>query len=156
MKSKVKTLTVFSSILLMSCNDRASTELKSENTQPPITYRIDFPDTVYVDQPNDGIVHYESVLDTIITTFGDGKIHRYARFILDNEPQRIAVDTFGALNNREIPFYDVKFSNEGVHYLQGVINDIVLLDTSSNPQDLIKLITNEVPVKHKVVVVSKN
>ena len=67
-------------------------------------------------------------------------------------------DTFGAINNRIIPFYNIKFNELGIHYIDGIINDIVYIDTVKSKRkdsDLVRLIENEVRVTHKVVVIRK-
>lgn len=136
-----------------------------EYAQKLIEFKIEFPDTLYVNQSSDGVIRYKSVLDTIIKTFGDRKKNRYTRFILTttNNPiydykhlKQTVKDTFGAKNNREIPLYDIKFSKVGTYYIDGIINDIVLLDLDKKDKegdDLSRYIENEERVTHKVVVI---
>ena len=136
-------------------------------TQNLIEFKIEFPDTLYVNQSYDGVIRYKSVLDTIITTFGDKKKNRYTRFILTttNNPnydfkhlKQTVKDTFGAKNNREIPLYDIKFSKLGIYYIDGIINDILLLDLNKKDKEgdaLSRFIENEERVTHKVVVIEK-
>jgi len=154
-------------LVLLSCNTQHKEyESNPKEIRESIEYSIEFPDTVFPNQVNDGTIYFKSTLDAIITTFGDKRKHRYARFIItttqnvdyDFKQLKLAVkDTFGALNNKEIPFYDIKFPKEGVYYIDGIINDIVLLDTikNSKPDDKIELVQNEVRVTHKVTVLSK-
>lgn len=132
-----------------------------------IIYDINFPDTVYINEVNDGIIKYKSNLDTIITTFGNKEKNRYTRFILTttNNPdydfntlKQIVKDTFGALNNREIPFYGIKFPKAGTYYIDGVINDLVLINLKKKDkqgEDLARLIEDEERVTHKVTVLNK-
>lgn len=155
---------------LFSCKDRKVDSIESNNTQiqKSITYTINFPDTVFVNQLNDGVIHYKSTLDTIIKTFGDSRKNRYTRFILtttnnveyDFENLKLIVkDSFGALNNREIPFYDIKFDKPGIYYIDGIIDDMVLLDTITkrkSKDDSLELVRNAERVTRKVVVISKN
>lgn len=132
-----------------------------------IAFKIKFPDTIFVNQSVDGIIEYKSFLDTITTTFGQEEKYRYTRFILtttDNidydfkRLKQIAKDTFGAINNRTIPFYDIKFKRSGIYYIDGLINDVVVIDLhtkDSEGNDLFRLIENEERVTHKVTVVER-
>jgi len=138
-----------------------------EIMERPIEYTIEFPDTVIVNELNDGLIKYKSKLDTIISTFGDRKKNRYTRFILTatknpdydfKHLKKTVRDTFGAINNRKIPFYNITFSKPGIYYLDGIINDIVLIDTVTTKKaenDLLRLIEQEERVTKKVVVVNK-
>jgi hypothetical protein len=135
--------------------------------QKPIEYTVEFPDTVTVNELNDGIVRYKSKLDTIITSFGDRKKNRYTRFILTatknpnydfKHLKKTVRDTFGAINNRKIPFYSITFSKSGVYYLDGIINDIILIDLNKKDEqgnDLSRFIEQEERVTKKVVVIDK-
>lgn len=139
-----------------------------EITERPIEYAIEFPDTVIVNELNDGLIRYKSKLDTIITTFGDRKKNRYTRFILTatknpnydfKHLKQTVRDTFGALNNRNIPFYNIAFSNPGIYYLDGIINDIVLIDTitkKKSENDLLRFIEQEERVTKKVIVINRD
>lgn len=155
---------------ILSCKKKASvvSEQKAKGyTQKGIEFKVEFPDTLYVNQSYDGVIRYKSVLDTIITTFGNKKKNRYTRFILTttNNPnydykhlKQIVKDTFGAKNNREIPLYDIKFSKLGIYYIDGIINDIILLDLNKKDKEgdaLSRFIENEERVTHKVVVIKK-
>lgn len=170
-RKKTKSLSaIYLLFALVSCKNKEVDSIESTNVETPksITYTIDFPDTVFVNQLNDGVIYYKSTLDTIVRTFGDSKKNRYARFILtttDNieydfkNLKLIVKDSFGALNNREIPFYDIKFNKPGVHYIDGIIDDIVLLDTIKNGKskdDSLELLRNEERVTFKVIVMSKD
>lgn len=154
----------------LSCKKKESVvneQKTKEYSQKQIEFKVEFPDTLYVNQSYDGVIGYKSVLDTIITTFGDRKKNRYTRFILTttNNPnydykhlKQTVKDTFGALNNREIPFYNIKFAKPGIYYIDGIINDIVLIDTITkhkSENDLLRLIENEERVTHRVVVIEK-
>lgn len=132
-----------------------------------IDFSVKFPDTVYVGEKKDGIIQFKSPLDTIIATFGDKTKNRYARFILtttknidyDFEHLKQTVkDTFGALNNREIPFYEINFKESGTYYIDGIINDIVLISLNKKDNegnDLSRLIVNEERVTYKVIVINR-
>lgn len=156
-------------LLLVSCNknDSKTNDLLLEGDKKRIEYSIEFPDTLLINQTYNGVIKYKSPLDTIITVFGDEKKNRYTRFILAttnsvdydfNYLKRIVKDTFGALNNREIPFYDIKFKQTGTYYIDGIINDIVSIDTVKEPTKkdyLVRFIENEERVTHKVIVINK-
>ena len=67
-------------------------------------------------------------------------------------------DTFGARNNKSIPFYDFKFDKLGTYYIDGIINDIVLIDLhkkDKDGEDLSRFLENEERVTHKVIVIEK-
>ena len=122
-------------------------------------FKVDFPDTVELNKTYDGVIYFKSGLDSVITTFGNKQKNRYARFIVAKkhdhindveELRKVVVDTFGALNNREIPFYDIKFDKSGTYYLQGIIDDIVLIDTADT--EFKPLLRNENYVFKKVYV----
>lgn len=170
--TKILCCSLFTSQLFICCkennsqNQTAPINTSIEKTQK-ITFKIEFPDTVYINQLNDGEITYSSVLDTIITTFGDSKKNRYTRFIMTTstnvdydykELKTKAKDTFGALNNRSIPFYDIKFGKAGVYYIDGIINDIVLIDTitkNKSNYDVLRFIENEERVTKKIVVLDR-
>ena len=142
-------------------------KFKKYSIEETIVFEINFPDTVYINRSYNGEIKYKSKLDTIITTFGDSKKNRYTRFIMrkskyvnyDFNILKLNIkDTFGAINNRIIPFYNIKFNELGIHYIDGIINDIVYIDTVKSKRkdsDLVRLIENEVRVTHKVVVIRK-
>jgi hypothetical protein len=162
---------VFLFVFLLSCKkeiqNRKIEKFKKYSKEATISFEFNFPDTVYINRSYDGEIKYKSTLDTIITTFGDSKKNRYTRFIMrkskyvkyDFNILKLNIkDTFGALNNRVIPFYNIKFNELGIHYIDGIINDIVYIDTVTSKRknsDLVRLIENEVRVTHKVVVIKK-
>ena len=169
-KKNINLLILTFFLTLFSCKKNDSKEVlnqKIDKVERKIEYTISFPDTLLVGKEYDGNIYYKSVLDTIITTFGNSKVNRYARFILvtSKQPSRTyqelknkVKDTFGALNNREIPFYRIKFEEPGLYYIEGLINDVVTIDTvtgTKSKNDLIRLIENEEPVIHKVTVIEK-
>jgi hypothetical protein len=157
------------SLLVYSCKNENKIVANSEKNifQNQIEFKVDFPDTLYVDQFYDGIINYKSMLDTIITTFGNKNENRYTRFILTTSDninydfeylKKIVKDSFGAVSNREIPFYDIKFSEPGVYYIDGIINDNILIDTMTRynkRNDKLRYIENEERVTHKVVVIER-
>ena len=130
-----------------------------------IEFIINFPDTVHLGKEYKGEILYKSLLDTITSTFDDQHNIRYVRFIMlvnnnvdydDDYLKLIVKDTFGAIDNRKILFYGVKFDKLGEYYIDGLINDLVLIDTMTKYNkrtDKLRLIENEERVTHKVVVI---
>lgn len=167
---------LFSAFVIISCkeekevnenelnNNKMTNEGRDNNV---IEFEIKFPDTIFVNQSVDGVIEYKSILDTITTSFGGEEKNRYTRFILTTTDdidydfkylKRIVKDTFGARNNRTIPFYDIKFTKSGIYYIDGLINDVVFIDLytkDSEGNELFRLIENEERVTHKVIVVEK-
>ncbi len=132
--------------------------------QKRIEYKIEFPDTVHLNKLYNGIIKYKSALDTITTSFDDKKKNRYSFFYLtivekpdaDYKHLKKIAKKFGADNNREISIYDIKFTQTGIYYIDGIINDFVVIDTNKKDKkgdELVRLIENEERVIHKVVVI---
>lgn len=127
---------------------------------------VEFPDTVYVNQKYSGVIKYRSILDTITTSFDDKKKDRYVIFYLkivdkpdfDSKYQKKNAKMIGADNNRKISINDIKFTKTGIHYIDGVLNDYVLIDLNKKNEEGIELlreIENEYRVIQKVVVIEK-
>lgn len=168
-KQKKKIIIIFSILLLsfvFSCKkDKINENKKTKNlTETNAFVKFNFPDTVYVNKLYNGKIEYKGVLDTITTSFDDKIKSRYISFYMtktkniDYEMKqlyKIKLDTFGAIDNRTIPFYDVKFSELGIHYIDGLINDHVTIDTliRSKPTDKVRYIENVLRVTHKVFVI---
>ena len=98
--------------------------VKEIDKSKSINFKIYFPDTVRAGRSYNGKLMYSSDLDTIVTYFGDKENHRYARFMMHTTNNinytkeylnKNVKDTFGALKNGEIPFYNINFKNEGVY-----------------------------------------
>ena len=145
--------------LLISCQKKEKKKTLNRLQTAYVEFKVDFPDTVKLNKKYDGVIYFKSGLDSVITTFGDKKKNRYARFIVAKTHERIndveelrkvVVDTFGALSNRKIPFYDIKFNKPGTYYLQGIIDAIVLIDTADT--EFKPLLRNENYVFKKVYV----
>ena len=77
-------------------------------------------------------------LNTNIFEEGDKKRHLYfykadkTRIDLSNKDisyieKNIKLDTFYAVNNRQIPVFDITFKHKGYNYLNGIIDDFVYL-----------------------------
>lgn len=149
-------------LLVISCDETKKKTSKQtiKTTTEEISYRISFPDTVKLNQLYNGKVFYKSKLDSITTSFNDIDRRRYTLLMQHQtkdikydftELSKRVKDTFGAINNREIPFYDVKFNSIGVHYIDGIIYDSVVLDTITGE----KKPTDELPMKRRYRRVTK-
>lgn len=161
--------------LLISCKDDVAVEKIKNNDyaknrifkNSSVEFEFEFPDTVYINEEYKGKILYKSVLDTITTSFEDKTKSRYIAFYMrktkninysDEELKQAKLDTFGAINNRNIPFYKISFNQLGVHYIDGIINDHIFIDTISpnkNGNNKIRYIENIVRATHKVIVVRK-
>lgn len=162
-------------VINSSCkrNDSDSQNLKQQldikkHKNEIVEFEFDFPDTVHKNKPYDGKIIYRSVLDTVTTAFNNEKSGK-SRYILysltkvkninynEDYLRTIAIDTFGATNNREIPFYDIKFDQTGIYYIDGIINDNVIIDIPNKEkkqkEDKVRYIVNEVRATHKVIVI---
>lgn len=155
----------------ISCKKDTPIESRKSNNihQSTVFVKFDFPDTVYINKSYKGKIEYKSILDTITTNVleeVDG-INRYIMYSLTRtknldydtmELYKIKLDTFGAIDNRTIPFYDIKFTELGVHYIDGIINDHATINTlpkSQNPNDKVRYIVNEARATHKVIVIDR-
>jgi hypothetical protein len=168
MKKKIQ-LNIIAFILfqfLISCK-KDKPEKTISHSEPKIEFSIVFPDTVYRNEVYDGEIKYKSDYDTVIETFGNKEKNRYVRFIatktnnVDYDYKHLketVKDTFGARNNKSIPFYDFKFDKLGTYYIDGIINDIILIDLhkkDKDGEDLSRFLENEERVTHKVIVIEK-
>lgn len=172
-KQYKKTIIILSSSLLMlvfSCKRDTSIEKKNtENlTESTAFVKFVFPDTVYINKLYKGKIKYKGILDTITTSFDDKIKSRYIVFYMTKTKNinyktkqlyKTKLDTFGAIDNRTIPIYGIKFTELGVHYIDGIINDHITIDTlinSKNPTDKVRYIENVFRATHKVVVIENS
>lgn len=161
-------LIVLSSLLLLvlSCRrDKPIEKISTKNlTETAAFVKFVFPDTVYINKLYNGKIEYKGVLDTITTSFDEKTKSRYISFYMtktkniDYEMKqlyKVKLDTFGAIDNRTIPFYDLKFTELGVNYIDGIINDHLTIDTLTKPKptDKVRYIENVLRATHKVVVI---
>ncbi|WP_291143267.1 hypothetical protein [Flavobacterium sp. UBA7680] len=167
----VLVISIFLSMLTMSsCKDNSNNKnvnnesLNNKNVfnNDIVQFEFDFPDTVYIDKLYSGKIKYKGILDSITTSFEDDKNSRYITFYMIktqnlnfdvNELHKVEMDTFGAVDNNTIPFYNIKFSKLGTNYISGIINDHVTLDMLNNKKA--RYIENIHKIKHKVFVVEK-
>lgn len=158
-------------IFLFCCkkieNNTVNTKSKTSKINNFIDYHIEFPDTVYANSSYEGKINYVSNFDSIIEKFGDKEKNRYVfvSLVFTNKLEddivhlkRVVTDTFGAIDNRLIPIYDISFPTKGNYYIDGIINDAVFIDLNrkdENGENLIRWIEDEVRVTKKVVVIDK-
>ncbi len=144
-------------------NDKESVPKKDKSKN----YRFDFPDTLIVNKKYNGVLYYESKLDSISTKIGDLENYRYSRLLItktdkiastNDEIFKKIKDTFWAKNNREIIFTDVVFDKIGVFYLEGYIYNLAgvkLAKKDENGENMYDMIEEFEPVIHKVIVIEK-
>ena len=163
-------LIVLIGILFYNCDGRVKNNDSNQNKDHVdlnrIVYDIDFPDTVYSKEDNYGLVSYKSHYDSVITNFGVKDTNRFVRLIVTTTNnidydydylKSIVKDTFGAYDNRSI-YFMLKFEKPGMFYVDGVINDLVLIDLhkkNSEGIDQIRWLEDEVRVTKKIVVIEK-
>jgi hypothetical protein len=157
---------------LSSCSTKENKDVTISNQSPSQTFEaitdivIEFPDTVYVNEKNSGIIKYKSVLDTITTSFSDKLKNRYVMLYLtlEIEPNNNANyikengKIFGAKNNREILIYDLIFTKNGTHFIDGIISDYVVIDLNTKDRqgsELVREIENEKRITLKVFVADR-
>ena len=170
-KKQYKKITIILSSLLLSLvfSCKKDTPIEKKNTinlnETTAFVKFIFPDTVYINKLYKGKIKYKGILDTITTSFDDKIKSRYISFYMtktkniDYETKqlyKVKLDTFGAIDNRTIPFYNIKFTELGIHYIDGIINDHLTIDTLTTPKkptDKVRYIENVVRATHKVVVI---
>lgn len=165
MKISTIILNLFIIIFFFSCKEEIKTNHISK-----INYRdtkLIFPDTVYVNESNDGRIEYKNDLDTITTKFDDLERLRflYYEYYLTKEPiednkeiRKMVTDTFVAESNRLIPLYDIKFNKLGLNYFNGIITDEVIIAKGGILKDGSKgdrIITNEIRLTQAVYVIER-
>lgn len=134
-----------------------------------VEFKFEFPDTVYVNETNEGKIKYKGILDTIATEF-DFKNEKKSRYIIysytkaksinytDKALSQMTLDTIGAVDSNTILLSGIKFNQLGTYYIDGIINDSAYLSANEKDkdgEDLMRVITNEVRATHKVVVIEK-
>jgi len=168
-------IAILLSVFITSCKEDAdgvfaAPEIESKK-EFEIDYKISFPDTVYVNKEYDGKIFYKSILDTVTTSFEDKEKERYtilylkllSNYVYDDfdfeKFKKTSKLKYGATNNREISFDKIKFDSIGTYYINGVIQDFVVIDLkekNENGEDMVRLIEKQEEILHKVVVVDKS
>ena len=166
-KKRIVLLTiVIIQLIVFSCKKERNDIYKPKENLKDIQCIVEFPDTVYVNQKYSGVIKYKSILDTITTSFDDKKKNRYVIFYLtivdkpdtDSEYLKKNGKMIGAHDNRKIFFDDIVFTKPGTHYIEGLINDSVLIDANKKDKEgieLVRIIENDYRVTQKVVVINR-
>ena len=165
-------------LLLCSCKKESGLNIQVDKVKHSqifhdenrtVQFQFEFPDTVFVNKSYDGKIKYKGIFDTITTNVQeeiDGK-NRYIVYALtktnnvnydEGHVKKMRLDTFGAIDHNTIPFHKIKFSQVGTHYIDGMITDQVLIDSSSiekKSSDMVRLLTKEVRATKKVYVIKK-
>lgn len=157
-------------LILFGCKEAGQPTDKpvsdSLEREKEFTYKINFPDTVFLNKKNDGEILYESPYDTITDNFSESKQNRYVVFrTLSNNsynfPKSLYNDSLqeyriGAIDNRVIPFYELSFNTTGTYEIVGLINDQILIEPNTkynSDKNNYRLIERDFPVSFKVVVI---
>lgn len=151
--------------IMVSCNNE-NKSFNKNNTQTEfrnesMSYIFDFPDTVSSNKSYNGMIIYKNILDTITTHLTNPKDSLRDRYITysmtmtkklldENSLKSTIKDTFGAIDNRTIPLFKLKFKSPGVYFIDGFITDNGYITVSGG--DSIRIITNEFRISHRVVV----
>ena len=161
----------FLALIYLGCKDLSNDSAKNlspkkEKDKHGFDYRIDFPDTLYLNKLYDGEIYYESPMDTIIKKFFNPEEDRYVVFRCPpgngyTFRQKSYIDSigeyrFGAVNNRTIPIYDLIFSKTGNYKISGFVNDLVLLNPETKynkDEEKIRLIERDFPITLNIVVI---
>lgn len=160
-KQRRTIILVFKILLLFNFSCRETTREKNIFKNDVVEFYFDFPDTIKVNKFYNGKINYKGILDTVTKSFYDKKKNRYIYFFMnktDKLEQNIQLikqkklDTFGAINNNIIPFYNIKFNKKGTYYIDGYIEDHVLIEKMPNEKKS-RYIENIVKATHKVIVV---
>lgn len=169
-----KIIVIISSILLFSCKNDINKESSVDSNfarkisdKGSIEFEFDFPDTVKINKAYNGKILFKGIFDTLTTNVMeeiDGK-DRYIIYSLIKTKnidysfdslKQIKLDTFGAIDNRTILLDDISFNKLGIHYIDGILNDHITIDTLKVPRkltDKIRYMEKEIRITHKVVVV---
>lgn len=173
-KSKIYGVIIILLMLFFSCgkiikkkDDSSDTTNYQVSKIAEMESTIEFPDTVFINEPYNGNVLYQGIFDTIITEFADKEKYRYVIFRslkTDNINydveylSTIVKDTFGAVTNRIIPLRNIVFDKTGVFYIDGIIEDTVIIDLhqkNNQGEDLERWLIKEFRATKKVVVIDK-
>lgn len=159
MKKNIRIILVLL-IASISCRREANRISGKENQEKKqeniIEYAIFYPDTVQKNLPYKGYILFKTDFDTLEIEQGDRRFtFYYAQIAEDVEKSYTLVknqelDTFGALNNEEIPF-EFKFDKLGNNFVDGFLEDQIILPTEDSTE--VRLITLDARITFKVFVV---
>jgi len=170
--NRVASINIILLLMIVSCNNNSGIKKSKDNrhfVNDVVEFEFDFPDTVYINKSYSGKIKYKGILDTLTTSFEESKngTSRYIIYSLtknqninykEDQLRKMPLDTFGATDNRTIPFYNVKFTKLGINYIDGFINDFAIIDTVVNKKadSKARYIENEVRATHRVIVVEES
>jgi hypothetical protein len=168
MKKTKFTIIIVILICFNCCKKPKSNQLEKDNLKEELQKEyldFHFPDTVNIKYEYEGILYYKSSLDTITTDFfSKGDTMRLLTLYLKENKKLITndfehilkskiSDTFYSLkDNGEIVFKH-KFNKLGINYLEGVLEDEVLLKKSDTAK--LRIITNYSHITLPVFVTDK-
>jgi hypothetical protein len=149
-------------VFVCSCKDEGIQKNTKKN-------KIDFifPDTVFANNAYSGKIIYSSDLDTITTKLFDKNNFRTIEYQYTgtkminydiNHLKTKIKDTVYAKNNNLIEMKKIWFGKIGTFYFDGVIKDEVKIISrvkDNNGKYKIRLITNELRLSKKIVVISR-
>ncbi|MHC0446127.1 hypothetical protein ACWA1F_12000 [Flavobacterium sp. 3-218] len=171
MKVTSKIIIMICAFFFIQCKEKSTKSEEFVNSVfkgNSVEYNVEFPDTVLKGKEYNGKIIYKNALDTISESMindSSNKRNRYIIFsmtVTDNidysekDLWKIAKDTFGALNNHTIPFYDIKFDRIGTFFIDGIINDqgYITSDKKNKKGSFdTRIITNEFRATKKVIVI---
>lgn len=158
---------LISFVVIFSCkkeiNKKIKTSVKQKNLKPDIDFN--FPDTVYLNKSYNGVIKYKGrVLDTFnILPNSDLDKDGKARFVFyrltKTKTKSISdelifnnkeVDTLISKTNTEILIKNIKFTETGVNYIDGLLTDEVYIAIENEE---LRIITKEYRITKKVIVV---
>lgn len=163
-------LFVFILLIFDACKEaNKATEYKPrQGHSARARFDFDFPDTLIIDKVYDGKINYQGILDTITTNLDDEKKYRSIYYYChltpnisysDKELKKVITDSLITDTYNNIPLFNISFNKLGVNYLDGIIVDEVMIDTTllidGKMQPRTRIITNEFRATHKVVVIDK-
>lgn len=161
----MKKIVILSIIVSFFNCDKKTVKYKEDE----LLVKLNFTDTVYINELNDGYIEIKNHFDTITTSLLDSKKLRflYFEFFITKNPTKIndnilikkmVTDTFVAETNRLIPLYSLEFKELGVNYIDGLITDEVIIEKGVILYDGSigdKIITNEFRITKAVYVKEK-
>lgn len=171
MKRITRIIIILCSFFFIQCKEKLTKSEEFVNVVfkgKGVEYRIEFPDTIFKGKKYKGKISYTNSLDTIAESMINDSTSKRNRYIIfsmtltdnidyaEKDLWKIAKDTFGALDNHTIPFYDIKFDKTGIFFIDGVINDqgYITSDTKNKEGSYdTRIITNEFRATKKVVVI---
>lgn len=168
--NQLKILLFISALFFSSCKKELKENQEKVNLKTKAGYNkiaFDFPDTIFINEKYDGQINYKNILDTITTSLENPKKYRSIYYYClktksiykESQLKLMITDSLITDNNRNIPLFDISFDKLGVNYLDGIIEDKVMIDTTiiknRKKEPYVRVITNQFRATKKVVVIDK-